>query len=302
MFVRLLALAAVIATVAAWPASAAARKVLGFVTRQQPITSETKFVVDAIGRPFPNDPNRCLAVGFAQWPRQKYAYQYRVTVDPPPQAVGVGRQTYNEFDDAPYQPDGYPIRYNARAKTEYVTSIGTFKWAPSLARTVINSLSVGTGCDDARTIGRWSIVKAVAFLSLPVQRMFPDPPRREPDDTPRPPKGAVAMVTEVDGGQLFRNRRGRKQRIRSKDWVKPGDVIWLEGKGAASIEFITGGRTGFVGDRAILILNENQVEDITSEGPLAKPLRRSERIWKMVSERQDPLEVETAGGVFGIKG
>ncbi len=71
--------------------------------------------------------------------------------------------------------------------------------------------------------------------------------------------------------------------------------------GAAAIETITGGRIGFVGDQAVLVLGENQVENI-SGGELTERLKKARAAWRRISEPRAPLEIETAGGVMGIKG
>ena len=306
MRARLLALAVAIAVVVTFPAAATAKRVVGYVFRDQPV--KAKFVTATLAKAFPNDPYRCEALGFVQWPRTEYATRYTATIDPPPEYSNlVSRQSTEETDDAPFEQDGpmgkgtRTYRNPAPAKS-YVTTLGTVKWGSGVARSNVNSYSTGAGCGDADAkLARWTIVKASARLSVPVQRIVPDPKPRK-DAIARAPKGAVAMVVEVDGGQLFRRRRGKTRRIRYRDFVQPGDVIWLEGKGAAAIEFITGERSGFVGDRAILILSENNVKDLTNDPAYKRPLRKALAVWKKISEKKAPLEVETAGGVMGIKG
>jgi hypothetical protein len=304
MRARLLALAVVIAVAATLPSTASAKRIVGYVFRDQPV--KAKFVTATLAKAFPNDPYRCGAYGFVEWPRTRYATGYAATIDPPPElAQLVGRQSRRETDDAPFDLEDGPgkrVDRNPAPATSYETSLGTITWGSSVARANVNSYSGGAGCDDAEAkLAHWTIVEASARLSVPVQRIVPDPPSPK-DDFPRPPKGAVAMVVEVNGGQMFRRRNGKTQRSRYRDFLKPGDVIWLEGKGEAAIEFITGGRAGFVGDRAILILNDNQVKDLTNGPGYDRELEQALRIWKKLTVRKDPLEVETAGGVMGIKG
>jgi hypothetical protein len=304
MRVRLLALAAVIAVVAALPANAAAKRVVGYIFRDQPV--KAKFVKATLAKDLPNDHDRCAAFGFVQWPRTKYATRYTATIDPPPEySQLVGRQSRQETDDAPFDLEDGPglrRRSNPAPARSYETSLGTITWGSNVARANVNSYSTGSGCVDAKAgLAEWTIVKSSARLSVPVQRIVPDPTPRK-DAIARAPKGAVAMVVEVNGGQLFRRRKGKTKRIRFRDFVQPGDVIWLEGKGQVAIEFITGGRAGFVGDRAILVLSENQVKDITNGPAYERPLKTALHVWKKISQRKEPLEVETAGGVMGIKG
>jgi hypothetical protein len=302
---RLLALAAVIAVSVALPATATAKRVVGYVFRDQPV--KAKFVKASLAKAFPNDPYRCEAHGFVQWPRVKYATRYTATIDPPPEYRHlVGRQTRQETDNALFDLEDGPglrRRSNPAPARKYETSLGTVRWGSGVARAHVNSYSVGTGCDDAEAgLAEWAIVKPMAKLSVPVQRIVPDDPTPPRDVINRAPKGAVAMVIEVDGGQMFRRRDGKTRRTRPRDFVQPGDVIWLEGKGQAAIEFITGGRAGFVGDRAILVLSGSQVKDVTSGPAYERPLKKALAVWKKMSQRTEPLEVETAGGVMGIKG
>ena len=55
----------------AWPGEAAAKTVVGYVKRDQPI--KTTWVAETLGKAFPNDPDRCAAFGFGQWARVRYA-------------------------------------------------------------------------------------------------------------------------------------------------------------------------------------------------------------------------------------
>ena len=165
-----------------------------------------------------------------------------------------------------------------------------------------NSYSTGDGCPNAKArLGPFTPAKAVAHLSIPVLRLVRDDPPRPRVDVPKPPKGSVMRVTEVEGA-LFRRRNGRTERIRFGDWLKPGDIITVSNGGRASVEMITGGRIGVMGDRAVLILSDSQVGTSPKDPSWKRPLQKTVAAWKKVSERKQPLEVETAGGVMGIKG
>lgn len=65
---------------------------------------------------------------------------------------------------------------------------------------------------------------------------------------------------------------------------------------------ITGGRSGVVGGRAILVLSESQVKDISHDAKLKKRLRAAVNLCRKVSVRSDPLEIPAVSGVMGIRG
>jgi hypothetical protein len=290
----------------AWPSAAGAKTVVGYMTRTEPL--DVELIYPAIAKSYPNDPDRCVGFRMGEWARVKHALGYNVTFDPPPNLPGAYPVDAWVTDDAPFEVDGpmgkgTRVMRNPPPPTVFETSVGPITWPATVARAMIGWYSTPEGCAKALEVLQatpFTVRKATAKLSVPVKRMVRDrpPPKSEFDDAP---KGAIMKVVEIDRGKLWRTRNGKKVRLRFGDYIKAGDVITISEGGAAAIEMITGGRIGFVGDQAVLVLSENQVENI-SDGELTKGLKKARAAWRKVSERKQPMGIETAGGVMGIKG
>jgi hypothetical protein len=297
-----------LAAMLAWPAAADAKKITAYLTRTEPI-KDAHIVYPTLAKAFPNDPDRCVAYTMGEWSRVKYAFAYDVRFEPTAAATGASPVEAFVTDDAPYQVileppagKGVYIRRNAKPPSSLATSMGTLTWPTSVARESIAWYSTGAGCGDAAAVAQsrpFTVGKAVAKLSIPVQRIVQDDPPPKP--VKQPPKGSVMQVVEIDKGKLWVTRKGKKHRLRFGDYLKVGDVVTVSKGGRAAIEMITGGRIGFAGGSSILILSESQVENV-SEGKVGKALRKARGTWRLIHNRKEPLEIETAGGVMGIKG
>jgi hypothetical protein len=81
--------------------------------------------------------------------------------------------------------------------------------------------------------------------------------------------------------------------------VKLGDVIWTSPEWALAIEFIIGGRVGINPGAKVKIASERSVVDVAHHGRI---LMRKGGMWAKGSRLNEPLEIQTNGGVMGIKG
>lgn len=290
----------------AWPSAAGAKTVVGYMTRTEPL--DVELIYPTIAAPGPNDTERCVGFRMGEWARVKHAFSYTMTFDPPPGFPGSHPVDAWVTDDAPFESDGpmgkgVKVIRNPPPPTVFETSVGPITWPATTARAMIGWYSTGKGCGEALSqlqATPFSVRKAVAKLSVPVKKLVRDDPLPKGEFVDAP-KGAVMRVVEIDSGKLWRTRNGKKERLRYGDYIKPGDIITVSEGGAAAIEMITGGRIGFVGDQAVLVLSENQVENI-SDGELTKGLKKARAAWRRISEPRAPLEIEAAGGVMGIKG
>lgn len=111
----------------------------------------------------------------------------------------------------------------------------------------------------------------------------------------------VAKVVEIDGPKMTYQRLSNTAAAFPFMNTLVKDVFQTDANTVAALEFVTGGRVGINKNTKIAIVSESSVQE--DGKPLVKRIKvQSGRIWAKVSKRKDPLEVETAGGVMGIKG
>jgi hypothetical protein len=269
---------------------------------------DVTYKVEELAKAFPFDPDRCGAFGMAVWNRVPNAFAYEITAYPT-QAVGVGAVKEVVTDDAPhylFSPDGYAlsdqdgvlmVQRHSAPPTVHATSLGSITWPSTQARLPLNALSSGEGCAHAKAnLVPWRTV-GIARVSVPVITF-----KSRPKKIRKAPSKAIMMVVEVEGALYRLRTNGTRERLRNRDFIRPGDVLVTAPGTYAAIEAVTGGRIGIAADRAILVLDQGDVKDITDDGVLRKARIKSLRIWRKFSTRKEPLEIETAGGVFGIKG
>jgi hypothetical protein len=81
-------------------------------------------------------------------------------------------------------------------------------------------------------------------------------------------------------------------------WI--GDQIITDNNTLVAIEFIIGGRVGINKDSWVTIVSERSVADTTID--LKKIILRKAGMLARMYRLKEPLEIQTNGGVFGIKG
>ncbi len=120
------------------------------------------------------------------------------------------------------------------------------------------------------------------------------------------PPGTVAVVVEkksVTPGQrtsayVQRDGMGPRKLLYSGDFLQPGDVIGTDGNTVMALEFALGGRVGVNKSSEIEITTERSVNSTTTDA-----LKISKGgLWAKCGALKEPLEIQTNGGVIGIKG
>lgn len=87
---------------------------------------------------------------------------------------------------------------------------------------------------------------------------------------------------------------------RINDTVEIGDVIRTAPDTVMALEFLIGGRVGINTGSCIRIITERSVAD--DETVFSRIVMRKGGIWTKASRLKEPLEIQTNGGVMGIKG
>lgn len=138
-------------------------------------------------------------------------------------------------------------------------------------------------------------------LDAVVDIQKPKPPEPPPEPEPVDPL-AVAKIAEfrtangMGKPHAFFFRGGEKQEIGPKTQLRPGDDVETDENTIVAIEFAIGGRVAVKPDTLIRILSER------SAGGLTKPGAKAGGIWAKCDKLKEPFEVQTSGGVMGIKG
>ncbi len=299
-----LVVGAVLAMVAVRPSAAADTKKVKINARF--VTAETGLFRSKA------DPGRCVSALFVIWPDVNGAISYAVEV------AGFNGSTGATAGGPPFRHDRFPLTSSGKTHTFVVPSGShwhNFGW-----------YSTGTGCDDAKAAvlkkipTNFKIVSATATIDP--SKVKPKP-RKSQVTCPKPkpesffdgaPPGAIGRVTEVDGKQAWiQHKRGPIVPVKFKTWIFPGDIVVTDKKTVMSVEFITGGRAGVNKGVSARFSDETRLEtipDVFAKYPaLAEDIHTRKKIvgtfssiWKKISKKKEPLEVETAGGVMGCKG
>jgi hypothetical protein len=127
------------------------------------------------------------------------------------------------------------------------------------------------------------------------------------------PEAAVARVASVaslrsdwhDGGPMsleVRRNGGPWATIGENDLLLPGDEIQTDGDTAVALEWLTGGRVGVNRSTKILIVGDRNIAD--GDMGLKRQILKSAALWVKTdaASLKQPLEIQTNGGVMGIKG
>jgi hypothetical protein len=138
-------------------------------------------------------------------------------------------------------------------------------------------------------------------------------PSQIPDTSvDRAPAGAIARVVNVDGKRAWiqHDKSGLTKQAKYKAWIYPGDIILTDKNTVVAVEYINGGYIGINKDVVVRFGKDGSVEAIPD--PLAanpaleqslfakkQVVNKLQRVWKKMSTRKEPLEIETAGGVLG---
>lgn len=124
------------------------------------------------------------------------------------------------------------------------------------------------------------------------------PPKTEPFDPQ-----AVARVTELKAKDPRKPikaefvRDGQRQSLEIGTDLRPGDQVLTDKNSAAAIELDLGGRVAVRPDSQIELTGERSVTDKNAKFKLTKG-----GVWAKCGQMKESLEIQTTGGVMGIKG
>ncbi|MBI3929419.1 MAG: FecR domain-containing protein [Armatimonadetes bacterium] len=118
----------------------------------------------------------------------------------------------------------------------------------------------------------------------------------------KPAPDAVAQVIEIKGKQKLDYQRGT-------DWKtayvymdnKVKDKLRTDAETVAALEFLMGGRVGINKNTVLTIVSEGEASAQGARG-VKKIVLEAGGIWAKVGKRTETLEIQTHGGVMGIKG
>jgi hypothetical protein len=180
---------------------------------------------------FPNDPHRCVAWAFAEFPKIRGAKGYEVTVA---DTVHGTRETYSGplFPDDHW--DDYPAHYDVH---------DGFHWF------ALSGYSVGSGCADAilGLEGDYKIVRAKVSLEKAYQRRL-RPPRRGwkvrrchgPGQSPRLGKpGGKLLLIKIGGaeaGAIIKSENVPRSSIGQGTFVTEASILETNRRSAVMIQ------------------------------------------------------------------
>lgn len=111
----------------------------------------------------------------------------------------------------------------------------------------------------------------------------------------------VAKVVEIEGPKMVYERSAKTGLAFPLMPTLIKDEYATDANTVAALEFVTGGRVAINKKTKIEVVSESAIQE--DGKPLVKRIKvKSGRVWAKITKRKDPLEVETAGGVMGIKG
>lgn len=127
------------------------------------------------------------------------------------------------------------------------------------------------------------------------------PPKTEPFDPQ-----AVARVTELKAKDARKPikvefvRDGQRQPVEIGTDLRPGDRVVTDKNSVAALEFALGGRAAVRPDSQIEVTGERSVDALDPKRSGFKLTKGG--IWAKCGQMQESLEIQTSGGVMGIKG
>ncbi|MBI3685318.1 hypothetical protein HY250_02850 [Candidatus Azambacteria bacterium] len=164
----------------------------------------------------------------------------------------------------------------------------------------------GTWTGNNGRAGGWSAKRFGASASQTPQP--PQPPKPQPPPIIQPPDKSqpVAKITQIK--EISRNAPTKIEYARGDKWytaydgmdIMIGDKLRTDGNTVAAIEFVLGGRVGINKSSVIEIVGEGTVKEI-GKPSVKRIIIRQGGMWAKLAKRNDPLEIQTNGGIMGIR-
>lgn len=106
--------------------------------------------------------------------------------------------------------------------------------------------------------------------------------------------GAAAVITVT--------RDGKKYSASKNSVLQDGDVATTGDNTVLALEFLIGGRVGVNRSSSVELVNERSVSNAGQTGPRAKLTSGSAWVKPASQTLKQPLEIQTNGGIMGIRG
>ncbi|HZO36598.1 MAG TPA: LecA/PA-IL family lectin [Solirubrobacteraceae bacterium] len=119
---------------------------------------------------------------------------------------------------------------------------------------------------------------------------LPDlPPATQSNARPVDAKSTTTGKSNYGGVTITRD--GRSYRMTASSTLQTGDVISTDGETVLTIDFAIGGRTGLARNSSVRITGDRQIEGLRGTTMATPP-----------SSLDHPLEIQTNGGILGVRG
>jgi len=251
----------------------------GAATPQTPTGTVTFSVNPGGGGGFPNS-NVCQLQASQSGPTAYCDVDYT----PPSGGIPIGQQppiTANYSGDSTFSPStGQPQTYTITSTDTTSTETSTSETTTSETTTSTTSTS-----DCGATGGTPADLAHAASDTCPV------------------PVGKI-IQTKGDGAVYIQHADGTITQAGVGTPVYLGDVIVTNPNTQATLEFTIGGRVGLNSDASVSVATERSVDNYNQ--PLSKTLQTMVMgLWNMfpaTAKQMEPKEIQTSGGVMGIKG
>lgn len=179
------------------------------------------------------------------------------------------------------------------------------EFAPGYVAPFVGKLSVdgnmlsGTWSSNRNQSGTWTATRgsgtAVAGPTTPLT------------PTPTPEPVLVAKIIQIKN--VAYGKSTKLEYTRGDKWytafetmdLQVGDKLRTDDNTVAAIEFVIGGRVGINKSSVIEVVSDSSVKE-GGKATLKRILIRQGGMWAKMAKRNDPLEIQTNGGIIGIKG
>lgn len=191
---------------------------------------------------------------------------------------------------------GYVAQFHITMSSDGKSLSGTATDTQGQSFTITGS---GSGKPPTTTTTPTTTTPTTTTPTSPTNELPPLPPATNPtarmqsivSDGPRGTKHPVKV------------RRGGKDYAASENsTLQTGDSLTTDDQTIAALEFLIGGRVGINKDTNIVMVNERAVKD--GDVSLKRAILKNGSLWLKADANtlKQPIEIQTNGGVMGIKG
>lgn len=159
-----------------------------------------------------------------------------------------------------------------------------------------NTMS-GTWTSNQNQSGTWTATRSGAA------------PQTQPTPPPNPSQDPESIAKVIQIREFASGKPAKLEYYRGGKWytayesidLRVGDKLRTDENTLAAIDFVIGGRVGMNKNSEIEIVDEGTAKQVGKPKTMSVIVRQG-GIWARVTSRSQPLEIQTNGGVIGIKG